>query len=228
MKTISQGKIFLSDQRGLIENNHIKRYCSFNFESFYNPAKEAIGSLYTLHDDMLAPNASFGFYTEQQGYLVIIPITGTLQYFDEKENETDIEVGEALMVFTEKNSFVRLKNPYEDAVISYLVITIKNGTAEPASPNFLNIDLSEYNQLKTITPPSAPFNISIGRFSGRGESIYELSTSSILYAFVLAGAFEIDGRLLHDRDGIALWDTNEVEMEALSNDAILLLVELIP
>jgi len=37
--------------------------------------------------------------------------------------------------------------------------------------------------------------------------------------------FEAEGRLLHERDGLALWDTVEIEMEALSNDAIILLIE---
>ena len=57
MKTISQGKIFLSDQRGTIESERIKRYSTFNFESFYNPAKEPVGNLYALHDDTLASGA---------------------------------------------------------------------------------------------------------------------------------------------------------------------------
>jgi hypothetical protein len=43
--------------------------------------------------------------------------------------------------------------------------------------------------------------------------------------FVLNGAFEAKGCLLHERDGLALWDTNEIEMEALSNDAMMLVIE---
>lgn len=43
---------------------------------------------------------------------------------------------------------------------------------------------------------------------------------------VLAGAFEVEGRLLHAHDGLALWDTATVELEALSPDALVLVVEL--
>ena len=42
---------------------------------------------------------------------------------------------------------------------------------------------------------------------------------------MIAAAFEAEGRLLHERDGLALFDTNEIEMEALSNDAMMLLIE---
>jgi hypothetical protein len=31
--------------------------------------------------------------------------------------------------------------------------------------------------------------------------------------------------LLHERDGLALWDADEIEVEVLSNDALLLLIE---
>ncbi len=47
----------------------------------------------------------------------------------------------------------------------------------------------------------------------------------LFFAFVLAGAFETEGRLLHERDGLAIWDTDKIEMEALSNDAMILLIE---
>ena len=44
--------------------------------------------------------------------------------------------------------------------------------------------------------------------------------------FAIEGAFEIQGALLHARDGLALWRTDEIEAEDLSNDAIILLIEL--
>lgn len=53
------------------------------------------------------------------------------------------------------------------------------------------------------------------------------SKRNSLFVFVIQGVFEVQGRLLHARDGLGLWDEeNEVELEALSNDAIVLLTEL--
>lgn len=44
-------------------------------------------------------------------------------------------------------------------------------------------------------------------------------------AFVLQGTFEVENRLLEAKDGLALWNTANIELEALSNEAILLLLE---
>jgi quercetin 2,3-dioxygenase len=71
-----------------------------------------------------------------------------------------------------------------------------------------------------------PFQLSIGKFSGRGDTTYTLNEKGAgLFLFVIEGAFEADGRLLHPRDGLALWDTEKVEIEALSNDAIIVAIE---
>ncbi|MBC6988212.1 hypothetical protein H9I52_00875 [Hymenobacter sp. BT491] len=53
------------------------------------------------------------------------------------------------------------------------------------------------------------------------------SSRSRFFAFVVTGAFEVEGRLLHKRDGLALWYVQEVELKALSNDALVLVLELL-
>ena len=45
------------------------------------------------------------------------------------------------------------------------------------------------------------------------------------FAFVIEGAFELEGRLLHARDGLALWNLEKIEWEALSGGAILLVLQ---
>jgi len=85
------------------------------------------------------------------------------------------------------------------------------------------------NQLLELLPgpgDALPCRASLGRFTGRAEAEYHLRRPGAgFFAFVLAGAFEIAGRLLHANDGLALWDTGTVEVEALSNDALLLVLE---
>ena len=71
--------------------------------------------------------------------------------------------------------------------------------------------------------------ITIGKFTGRKEAVYKTHhPQNSLFVFVIEGAFEVHGRLMHPRDGLGLWDNSgDIELEALSNDAIILLIEMI-
>lgn len=67
----------------------------------------------------------------------------------------------------------------------------------------------------------------IGKFTGRAEITHTIAAPyNGLFVFVIEGAFEVQYRMLHARDGLALWDLQEVEFEALSNDAIILVTEI--
>ena len=228
MNTISQGRIFLSKQRSIIESDRIKRYSTFNFEGLQNPAKEAIGNLYAIHDDTLNPNSDFNFYTRQQGYIFIVPISGNISYVDEQKNETLVEVGKSLLVYLDKNAYIQLKNRYQEKTINYLMVALKSDEIPQRSLTLLDIDLSQPNYLQNISAASSAFKIGVGRYKNRGNTKYAINSISILYCFVLAGTFEIDGRILNDRDGIALSTTEVIEIEALCDNAMLLTIELLP
>jgi len=227
MKSISQGKIFLADQRGLKETIRLKRFSTFNFEQFTNPNKTAIDKLYMVNDDMLAGHQKTCFEIDRHSYIIILPITGAVNYLDDSENETDVDVEEAIIVYVERGANITLSNPYENEIINYLCIGIAAEEPMPNNPQFWSFDLSLQNRLIKINQGALPFALNIGRFDGRKEAIYQLQDSAKLYTLVVAGAFEIDGRLLHEKDGLALWGTNKIELEALSNQAVVLIIELL-
>ncbi len=75
----------------------------------------------------------------------------------------------------------------------------------------------------------APYHIFIAKLDGRSEIIHTAAQSgSGFFVFVIEGAFEVQHRLLEARDGLSLLGIIELEAEALSDDAILLMIELAP
>lgn len=227
MKSVSQGKIFLAEQRGLKETNKVRRFSTFNFEGFKNPDKTSVDELYMLNDEMLAGEQKTCFEVDRDSYIIILPITGAVNYLDDSENETDVDVEEAVIVYVEQGANITLSNPFENDIVNYLCIGIKADEPMENNPQFCNFDLSIQNELIKIKASEVPFILNIGRFDGRREATYILNKLSKLYAFVITGAFEVDGRLLHEKDGLALWNTEEVELEALSNNAVILIIELV-
>lgn len=219
-RSIAQGKIFLADQRGLSQSSAFKRFSTFNFGDFTHPAKTAIHSLYLFNDDMLAGGQQTTYQIDRDSHVIILPITGAVNFEDGQGNETDIDVEEALVVFVPSGTSIQLSNPFKKEVINYLCICLAASDMEPIRPQFFSFDLTSTGKLIQINKNSLPFTISIGRFDGRTEATCPLDPANCFYAFAITGAFEIDGRLLHERDGLALWGTNSIAIEALSNNAV--------
>jgi hypothetical protein len=63
----------------------------------------------------------------------------------------------------------------------------------------------------------------LGKFQGRQDTVLTYPNGfPRMFLFVVQGAFEVQSRLLESRDGMMIWQTDQLDMEALSHDAIIL------
>lgn len=169
---------------------------------------------------------------DQSVYEVLIPVTGDLVYHDIHSGKHEVEVGQVMMSQISAGGSFSINNPYAEEEICFIHLRIICG--EPVLPGNAQVtgfDLGGNGDRLTYVAGSSagslrPFRLSMGQFAGRQETIYKISKMSEgLFCFAVAGAFEIEGRLLHPKDGLALWDIEYAEIEALSNHALLLIAE---
>ncbi|MEO7211980.1 hypothetical protein [Mucilaginibacter sp.] len=226
--TLSPAKIFLADQRGFAEDAVQQCSSTFSFGDFKNADKEPFGNLYTLNDEILSAGSSITQQAKYNSYLVLLPITGGIIYCDNTQHfETD--AGEVLVVPMEKGTEFKIANPYPANWVNYIRIEIKSDDLNARIAESFTFDLEQFpNQLiPVVGHPGCAFKMLIGRFGGREEVVYRpVGKTSKVFSFVISGAFELQNRLLHEQDGLALWDADIIEAEALSNNAILLLIDL--
>ena len=230
------GKIYLADQRILTQTKQFRRYSTFNFNGYKQEHKEPIGSLYVFNEELLAGSQKLTFAVDQAMHVMHIPITGAANFIDSDGKITLVDVEEVLIYTLAAGSSYQIANPYEKDTISFLQIWIKaEQTVDTNSIQLFQFSFSTIqNQLTDIitavqaldTAATLPFSLSIGLFAGRQEAIYTLKNKeSLFYSFIIAGAFEIEGRLMQEKDGLALWEAEEVELEALSNNALAVVLE---
>lgn len=227
------GKIFLAEQRGLTETAQFRRYCTLRFGGYTDAHKGPVGPLRALNDELLAGGQQVSFRAETATLLLVLPITGEVQVSGPAATALLVDVGEVLLLPVPAGAEVSIHNPYPADVISLLHLWLDappdTATAADAAPQrFVFTAEALENQLATVVPAESGlgFGLHLGRFAGRHEAVHPLPAGRQLLAFVVAGAFELEGRLLHEKDTLALWDTAEVELEALSNDALVLVLEL--
>lgn len=223
--------MFLAEQRGLHQDQFIRRYSSFNFNEYFNPHKTPFAQLFMLNDSCMVAGHRNELIADRNCQLVTVPITGAICIQKGGLLTEKIDVGEVHLSALSVGDQLSILNPYEDDLVTYLQIGI--ASSEIVNDHFktgqFNIDLlNEMNPIvfKTIENEGLSYSLNIGRFSGRGEACWSLKENSMLFCYVIAGAFEIEGRLMHESDGLALWNASSIECEALSSHAILLTIEL--
>ena len=238
MITQSVAKIYLSEQRGINETDRFRTYSTFNFRHYHSEYRHPFGDLYVLNDDSLAGGHSLKMHVPENSYLILLPVVGAVGYHDSLGNEGLVNTGDLQVLFTTEDYDIELLNPYDSDLINFLQIWIrKEQKASVIKPQLANLPLDQNpNNLIRVLPalkassnqPESQPIISMGKFAGRHEAVYKKSkTENGLFIFVIQGAFEVQGRLLHPRDGLSLsGEDNEIDMEALSNDAIIFIIEL--
>lgn len=228
METRSPGQIYLADQRGLTENSVFRRYSTLNYGDYQQEHRQPFGALTVFNDELLAAGQQEQITAAHPGYIILLPITGELVYND----ETTIDVGQIYITCIKAGSTFTLTNPYEDNWINFLYLHLQADAVPDAwKPLLFNFDFEQQpDVLIDVTrqyTQSLPFALHIGQFAGRREALFAARNADTrLFAFVIAGAFECQGRLLHERDGLALWNLPEADLEALSNNAVMLLLEM--
>jgi redox-sensitive bicupin YhaK (pirin superfamily) len=226
-------KMYIAEQRGHFENDHLRVYATFNFGNYFNEHKTAFGPLHLLNDNTLAGNHVSLTKFEEDMYTILLPIVGTIEYADNEGTHAVIHSGEMQCGFYKGNSGFVVKNPYDSALVNYLQIGIIGSFAKKfEKPQLFQFDIEGYKNvlvdigLKEVNP-ALPFNMTICKLSSKKELTYFMDDpANSLYAFAIEGESEVDQRLLHARDGLGLRDIEKVEIEGLTNNAILLLIEM--
>ncbi|MGI4742287.1 MAG: hypothetical protein ACRYG7_44585 [Janthinobacterium lividum] len=236
------GKIYLADQRGVVESSLFRRHSTFNFGTFASEHKEPFGILYGLNEETLAGGHQLEFSVSQASYIVLLPITGAIEFSTGCGTSGLTEVEQVTTLSVPAGNTLRLRNPFAGELVSFLHLWLRaTAPLTPPAPatarttvfyqQALENQLCELVSARTEDQPplcpQLPVILSLGQFMGRHEVLYKMeNTDKQLFVFVIAGAFEVEGRLLHEKDGLALWDTSEIELEALSNHALVLVVEM--
>lgn len=226
MLTQSKATIYLSGERSLQETELYRALGTVTKES-----GKAFGTLVSLEEVTLAGGNSFIIDAGENYDYVILPIIGTV-YFESGRMNNLVNPGQSLFISPTINNDLIITNPYDDELVNFLQLGFKQTAGNFGKSEIFSFDLdNNKNQMIALGNATAGYGscckISIGKFDGRAETIYKpASAGNGVFVFVITGAFEVQYRLMEAKDGLALWDMHEMELEALSNEAILLTIEL--
>ncbi len=215
MQKQSQARIFLADNYQHRQTNEYRNISVFNDDA------PTFNNLTAVNDITLAESKTVELNPESA--LLVLPLVGSLRINMDGKNGV-LECGELLLANNVRS--LTVENPFTQYLVNFLAIEIAQPLGETAISHQYPFDLnSNTNDLLTVYSKSSMCFV-LGKFEMRRETIYyPQNRNSTCFCFVIQGSFEIEGRLLHERDALTIWDTSELEVESLGKESILLLIE---
>lgn len=231
-----QIQIFKSEQRGCMESEIFRRLSVFNFDDYRVISRNAFGSLLAVNDETLAEGNKIVRHIDEHVDILLLPLVGGIVYKDSLGNQ-DIIGTEQLRIFSAHQGMsYEITNPYDADLVNYLQIWLRpNRDFFTAQSNQTDFHLQKNKLIPIFAGETSENNLLknnssamgfIGIFDGRQHGSYKLKKNKTgLFVFVIHGAFEFENRLIENRDGLSLSGIGEAEFEALSENAILMIVE---
>lgn len=215
---------------GWLDTNH-----SFSFANYYNPERMNFGVLRVLNDDRVAAGRGFGTHPHDNMEIISIPLEGDLEHKDSMGNLGVIKQGDVQVMSAGTGVYHSEYNKNEHKDVKFLQIWVfpnkKNVT-----PRYDQITLEPSkmkNDLHQILSPdpndegvwihqNAWFHL--GELEAGKKINYDLKDKNNgVYAFVIEGNVNIENEDLAKRDGMGVWETPNLSIEAKSNAKVLLM-----
>lgn len=233
-----EARIYLADQRSHSQNDWLSCYHTFNEGAYFHESRTPFGNLHLLNDTTLKAGHTLWQKVAYDSLVLLLPVVGGLTYKanSAKQGKTAegtyfVEAEEAYLFALPQGAMYSVSNPFENDWVKFLHIGLC--PAGPYQNGKISFKAHQYkNKLfslladKNDTPPPSSQDILIGNFDGREKGVFTSKHAATnIFVFVIEGAFEVQNRLMEQRDGLALYEANTFDFEALSNNAILLIIE---
>lgn len=227
-----------ANSRGDANHGWLHSKHTFSFANYYNPERVHFGVLRVLNDDYVAPGKGFGMHPHDNMEIISIPLEGDLEHRDNMGNLAVIKHGDIQVMSAGTGVMHSEYNKSNDAPVKFLQIWIFPNQKN-VKPRYDQISLKmneRQNRWQQILSPNPDDDgvwihqdawFHIGKFE-RGFSLnYNVKKpGNGVYAFVLNGEVAIEGEPLDERDGFGIWDTDSFTLQANSDGAEVLLMEI--
>lgn len=182
---------------------------------------EENSKLRKVSEIVLDENGSYDFEYKENCAILIIVLYGEVLIND---FEKPISAEQILTLKSSESNFLTLKNNLPSEKADILILELKSKSSEN-SFSMEALNLNEKNTLIQISKNLGYPNF-IGLYEGRKEQEYSLfEKERSVFGMVINGAFEFQNRLMETRDAIILTEIETLEFEALSENALILFLE---
>jgi hypothetical protein len=226
-----------ADSRGHANLGWLDSRQTFSFSGYYNPDMIHFGALRVLNDDVVAGGRGFGLHPHDNMEIISLVLEGALEHKDNMGNTGVLRQGEVQVMSTGSGVFHSEYNKNADLPARFLQIWLYPNQLEvaPRYDQIITDAAQRKNKLQRVVSPKGGDGgtwiyqdawFSLGDFEkGKGQNYPVQKAGDGVYVFVISGSFSVDGQVLNSRDGLAVTDAASVNLQALEDGAVVLIME---
>jgi len=226
-----------SDDRGHFDHGWLNTYHTFSFADFYDPAHMGFRSLRVINEDRVQPGRGFGTHGHRDMEIISYALEGGLQHNDNMGNGSVIRPGDVQRMSAGTGVLHSESNASKENSVHFLQIWILPERTD-LPPGYEEKHFEEADKRGTLRL--------VGSRDGREGSVtihqdvdlyasivpvgatltHALRPGRHAWVQVLRGEIRLSGSGLVAGDGAAVSDEAAVELEAVADEAEILLFDL--
>jgi len=230
-----------ASSRGHVDHGWLDAYHTFSFASYHDPNRMHFGALRVLNDDIVLPKEGFGTHPHDNMEIITIPLYGSIAHKDSMGKAEVLNAGEVQVMSAGTGITHSEYNASEDKPLNLFQIWIfpnKKDVAPRYAHRKFDFFHSKNQLVQIVGPENDPANtglwihqsawLNIGTFEKGKEIEYPLNGEGTgVFVMVIEGEFTIEGQRLHQRDALCVWNTGHIKIVANTDDARILLIEVL-
>ncbi|KAA0130642.1 pirin family protein [Chryseobacterium sp. SN22] len=224
-----------ADTRGHADHGWLNSYHTFSFAGYQNKDRTHFGVLRVLNDDTVTQGMGFGTHPHRDMEIISIPLEGDLEHKDSMGTTAVIRKGEIQVMSAGTGVMHSEYNKNKNQAVKFLQIWVfpREVGVEPRYDQKSIKEGEKINGFQQILSPNksddgvwihqdAWFNLA-NFTKGNGKNYMLNKKCNGVYAFVLKGSAKVGDRILKEKDGLGIWDTQSFNIEAVEDTEILLM-----
>ncbi|MFP4471696.1 MAG: pirin family protein [Bacteroidales bacterium] len=224
-----------AETRGHANHGWLDSHHTFSFANYHHPERMRFGVLRVLNDDRVAPGMGFAKHPHDNMEIISIPLEGDLEHNDSMGNSTVIREGDVQVMSAGTGVYHSEYNKNNNREVKFLQIWLFPNKKD-VEPRYDQISLQNIEKpndfYQILSPNKADQGVwiyqdawfSMGKFEPGSTTTYKMhQPGNGVYFFVIEGEAGIAGTTCGRRDGLGIWDTEEISFKSLAPSKVLLM-----
>jgi quercetin 2,3-dioxygenase len=224
-----------ADTRGETKAGWLHAKHTFTFNNYYDPERMNFGALRVFNDDRIDRGRGFPTHPHNNMEIITIVLKGSVFHKDDFGNSGVIKAGDVQIMSagTGINHSEANNSSTEDIELFQVWVFPNKKDVKPRyqqkSGLLNNLPKNGFRTLVSPSDTNAVFLYQnavfvMGGLDAQKKTEYKIRFSGNgVYAFIVEGSGKINGIQVNRRDGIGIWETSKINIEAGSDMKILLM-----